>query len=469
MKRTIAGICLLSFIATLNVTSASAAYDHVVTWSDQSALDLAPVLKSQYASNGNLLDPVINDSALTVAITDADHRVNPLFHIPPQIRPSVEFWLKIYTLYTTQQVAVFDSRHPEIVYEVLDFRELAHTARNQVVYEILRERRVKAAVHSYVATLEHLARTRGRTSGRNPVETKILAALKGYKGKRSFQEFAHNLRTQTGQRDNVVKGLLAAEIYFPKMERVLADLGAPTELSRLTLVESSFDLSAYSRTGAQGVWQFMPGPGHKLMLIDSERGIDERLSPLKSTVAAGKMLLDSYRRFNNWALAITSYNHGLKGLPRLERDKHSNDFGRIARLFDPNNKASPLGWAGRNYYAEFLAMVHAEAYRHLFYGEPPATSIGTVAFRRLEHRGNLVQVAALYGVSVHELRAANPDVQNMTSPLPEGFLVALPDTADDIAQLTAKPPRRGRKARQAGVKLVRSDEAHDARRRHNDL
>jgi membrane-bound lytic murein transglycosylase D len=449
MKRLAGFITLTSFVASLGAPmSAIAAYDHVVTWSDQSALDLAPVLSSQYASSGNLLDPVISDSALKVALTDADNRINPLFHVPPQMRGSVDFWMRMYTVYTTQQVAVFDSRHPEILYDVLDFRDLAKTARNQVVYEILRARRVKAAVHAYTAALNRLASAhRSAKSGQSAEERRILAALKNFKGKRNYREFAENLKTQTGQRDNVIKGLLAAEVYFPKMERVLSGMGVPPELSRLTLVESSFDLSAYSRTGAQGVWQFMPGPGHKLMLIDDRSGIDERLSPLKSTVAAGVMLKESYHRFNNWALAITSYNHGLKGLPRLERGPRSNDFKKIAPLFEPSNKASPLGWAGRNYYAEFLAMVHAEAYRHIFYGEPPSTSIGAIAFKRIDQRATLMQVATLYGVSVHELREVNPDVRNMKGALPAGFLIALPDSVDDIALLTAKPPKKAHKRR----------------------
>jgi membrane-bound lytic murein transglycosylase D len=444
MNRSVGFVTLISFIASISAAvsplSASAAYDHVVSWSDQSSLvDLGPVLNSQYASNGNLLDPVVSDSALVVALSDADNRVNPLFHVPPQLRPSVAFWLRMYTVYTTQQVAIFDDRHPELVYEVLDFRDLAHTARNQVVYEILRARRVKASVHRYTLALQRLAHgKRGNPANQSKEEKAIFAALKNYHGKRNFREFAENVKTQTGQRDNVVKGLLAAEAYFPKMEQVLTDLGVPPELSRLTLVESSFDLSAYSRTGAQGVWQFMPGPGHKLLIIDEKNGIDERLSPLKSTVAAGKMLKDSYHRFNNWALAITSYNHGLKGLPRLERGEHSNDFKPIAKLFDPSYRGSPLGWAGRNYYAEFLAMIHAEAYRHIFYGDPPNTSIGSIAFKRLERRASLVQVSSLYGVSVHELRATNPDLRNIKGALPAGFLIALPDNADDIALLTAK-------------------------------
>jgi membrane-bound lytic murein transglycosylase D len=448
-RRGIAALSLVAFAVSLPVATAPSAwgaYDHVVTWSDQSALDLSSVLKSQYASSGNLLDPVISDSALMVASTDADGLIDPLFKIPPQLSGAVGFWLKMYTTYTTQHVAIFDARHPEIVYEVLDFRDLARTARNQVVYEILRERRIKATIRSYLTAFSRLARAGAKGAAKNPVEKNVLLALKSVKRKISYHDLAENLKSQTGQRDNVMKGLLAAKVYFPKMELLFANMGLPRELTRITLVESSFDLSAYSRTGAQGVWQFMPAPGHHLMLIDEAHGIDERLSPLKSTVAAGRMLKESYHRFNNWALAVTSYNHGLKGLPKLARSNHSNDFGPIAGLFDPVSRKSPLGWAGRNYYAEFLAMVHAEAYRHLFYGDAPLAAIAPVAFKRLDRKSNLVELAALSGISVQALRMANPDVRDMKLSLPAGFLVAMPGDSDDLVLLTTPLMRRTRNA-----------------------
>jgi hypothetical protein len=58
-----------------------------------------------------------------------------------------------------------------------------------------------------------------------------------------------------------------------------------------------------------------------------------------------------------------------------------------------------------------------------------------------------MQVAALYGVSVHELREVNPDVRNMKGALPAGFLIALPDSVDDIALLTEKPLKKAHKRR----------------------
>jgi len=68
---------------------------------------------------------------MDLVLRDADARIGRDFPHPAQLKESVTFWLRIYhTEFTTQHVVVFDDRHPEIVYAVLDFRELAKTARN---------------------------------------------------------------------------------------------------------------------------------------------------------------------------------------------------------------------------------------------------------------------------------------------------------------------------------------------------
>ncbi|MCM2323130.1 MAG: lytic transglycosylase domain-containing protein [Oligoflexia bacterium] len=221
------------------------------------------------------------------------------------------------------------------------------------------------------------------------------------------------------------------------MEELFASSGVPKELTRLALVESSFNLHAISYAGAAGVWQFMEYPGKKYLLIDRSAAIDERLSPLKSTVAAAKLLRENHQRFGSWALAVTSYNHGLRGLLRLKRSE-SKEFSRIAHLFDACNRRSPLGWAARNYYAEFLAVLHAESYRKLFYGEPPVQPLRPVAFRFAAAGKTALATAMEAGVGLQEFRLLNPDIRNLKKPLPPRFLIALPGTTDDLAGLTPK-------------------------------
>ncbi len=438
-------IKLNRFIGTLVLGLASsglysgvrAAYDKTVTWSDISTLDLRPALNSEYGSDHNLFEPVLSPAALDLTLRDADSRIDPIFKIPEDMRTVVGFWLRIYTEYTTRHVVIFDDRHPEIIYDVLDFRALARSSRNQMAYEIVSRQRVREALSGYRSALKTLAvnpRPRRPTS----YQRRVQHALAGFRHSRmhDFKELAKNVRAQTGQRDNIAKGLLAAETYLPKMEKIFSGMGLPVELTRLSLVESSFNLKAVSRVGATGVWQFMLKSALEYLVVDAHLGVDERLSPLKSTVAAAKLLRRNHRVFGAWHLAITSYNHGLKGLLRLPRAQRSVD--EMGVLFEPCRQpggTSYLGWAGRNYYAGFLAVLHAESYRHLFYGEPPVPALKPVAFHRLAKACSALDFAQDTGIPLHQFRLLNPDIRELRKVLPRGFWLAVPAENDRLVSL----------------------------------
>ncbi|MGK5082193.1 lytic transglycosylase domain-containing protein [Bdellovibrionota bacterium FG-1] len=421
--------------------TAAAAVSQPVTWADQSAIDLRPAFSTQYASTDNLYQPTIPESALLLVLRDADSRVSEKFSIPQSLKPAVGFWLRIYAEYTTQHVVIYDSHHPELVYEVLDFRSLANTARNKIVYEIVSKKRVKTAMAAYRTGLAHLAKN-PKPSKPTREEKNILAAIKKLPHKHKYAELQKNVRAQTGQRDNIIKGLLAAETFFPKMEQLFTKMNVPLELTRLTLVESSFNLSATSKVGAAGVWQFMPRSGKEYLTIDNHNAIDERLSPLKATVAAAKLLKRNRKILGNWALAVTSFNHGIRGLPRLNEDEA--DFVHFAHLFNAcskQKKGKHLGYASANYYAEFLAVLHAEAYRHLFYGDAPKAFPQAVAFRKAEAGKSALQFAMEHGIPLQTFQLYNPDIRNLHSRLPHGFLIAVPGESDDLAHLTETGPR----------------------------
>ena len=64
----------------------------------------------------------------------------------------------------------------------------------------------------------------------------------------------------------------------------------PKELTRIPLVESSFNNNAVSRVGAVGVWRSPGDSAREYLTVNNKLGIDERLSPFKSALAAAKML-----------------------------------------------------------------------------------------------------------------------------------------------------------------------------------
>lgn len=427
--------------------------EHPVSWSDLSFFDMSKVLNSQYASGGNLYDPNIPDSTLDLIMNDADGKISPDFHIPSILQESVRFWLKIYTQWTSRQAILVDSNHLGVVYEVIDMRKMAQTARNRMVYEILSQRRVKATVEKYKAAFLSLAKN---SHPKHPTheQSVILEAAKKLPHPVSFMKMKKDLKVMRGQRDHVIKGLLVADEFLPKMETIFQKMNIPTELTRITMVESSFNLFAGSRVGAFGIWQIMPqtGKGYKLT-IDPTLRIDERLSPLKSTFAAGKLLLFNYKYLGAWPLAVIAYNHGHAHLPRFKKGQY--EFSKISHLFNPDFKGNHLGFASRNYYCEFLALLHAETYQKLVYGESPLEStIKPIAFEQLKAPATGISLAKLHGLSLQEFKLYNADIKDLHMTLPEGFWIAVTGKNDNLMEVIEHNRRGGGIVRSIHTKKV---------------
>ncbi len=424
----ITAVLLVSAAAVLPQTG-QAVYDRTLFWEDVNATNLETVFRSHYGSPTNLYKPNVPASVLAHALNDKDGKIPEEFKVTPEIRPLVNFWLKVYTEYTTHHVVLFDEKDPTLIYEVIDFRELSATSRNQVVYEILRERQLKRAIGEYRKAFARLSRNASPKKP-TPYEQKILTAVKksAHAKKPSYAKLSTTLKTQTGQRDNVIKGLLAAEFFFPKMEQIFESQGVPSQITRLAIVESSFNLHAVSRAGAVGVWQFLRSSALEYMQVNEVAGIDERLSPLKSTLAAAKLLKRNHKIFGNWAFAITSYNHGIRNLKRIPKAHRT-----VQTLVSTERPV--VGWASRNYYAEFLAILHAETYRTLFYGSPPLPRNRAVAFHRVSRPVNAATFAAERGLTLQDFKTFNPDIRDLKRALPKGTLIAVPGESDSIAEL----------------------------------
>ena len=366
-------------------------------------------------------------NSLQIALSDADSRIQPAFRVPTSMKALVGFWLRIYTEFSARQLVLFDREHPELIYEVLDFNELSGTARNAVVYEILRNRKVEQRVKQYRDAFARLARKHVPIDPNvvsDPFEKRILTVLTQSPHSHPYALYSKNLRVQTGQRDAVYKGLNDASYFFPKMEEIFKQLDVPIELTRLTLVESSFNLHAFSKSGARGVWQFMRPPGKEYMRVQDDGKIDERLSPIKATVAAARLLKRNLVIASNWPLAVTAYHHGYTGIRKLTPDQRQTAIdGTLFRLC---NRGKTLGYASSNYYAEFLAILHAEAYRDVFYGATPLPAAPNLRFERLRYPIAAFQYARTVGMDIAEFRKFNPDVLDLRTTLPSGFYVARP-------------------------------------------
>lgn len=405
-------------------------------WNEMSPIYEKDLTQARYQNKEILFYPESKIDWINKLLSDPEDRINSQFEIPDYLFNSVRFWLSIYTEYSTRQFAIFDRLHHDIVYEVVDLRALADRSKNLIQYEVQRDRILRNRIKAYRTAFRRLEKSKKRRLNPKTQEEKnILQAISKIPKhhRHSFSHLRRNLKIQTGQRDNIIKGLLVADSFFPEIEKIFKKVGVPIELTRLSLVESSFNHLATSRAGAKGVWQFMEKSGKEYLLVDKKLKIDERLSPLKSSVAASRLLRRNYKILGNWPLAAIAYHSGLRRLVRFSRKNRSSknweSQPNLAPLFNPCRRKSTLGFAGRSYLASFLAVLYAERYRDYFYGNVKSNHQKNFVALKLNSQQTLSTLSRHTNIPLKTLEELNPDILKRDSKLPIGFWTILPREA----------------------------------------
>jgi membrane-bound lytic murein transglycosylase D len=271
-------------------------------------------------------------------------RQSTSFPAPPALAPAVAFWREVFVRYDSHQTVLHDREDMSLVWEVIN---LPVDERGEVD-ESAAERLVRQRVEDLRARLRRLAANRTPVSGLDVI---ILASVGANKPERLRGAWSR-VRAQRGIADKLHQGLARSKRWFAEIHRILAEEGIPRELVALPFVESAFNPRARSAAGAAGAWQLMPATARWLGL-KVDRHQDERFDTLKATRAAAKMLRKSYQLLGSWPLALTAYNHGPYGVQRAVRKTGSRD---LVYLIEHYRKPT-WGFASKNFYAEFLAML----------------------------------------------------------------------------------------------------------------
>jgi len=120
-------------------------------------------------------------------------------------------------------------------------------------------------------------------------------------------------------------------IYLPFIREEIARRNLPPEIAFLPVIESGFVITARSRSGAAGLWQFMTNSIAPFNMRVTDL-IDERRDFVKSTLGALQKLQDNYGVLGNWELALAAYNSGLGDITRtIRRTGRGNYWELCAR------------------------------------------------------------------------------------------------------------------------------------------
>lgn len=308
--------------------------------------------------------PVVAPASSPVAprrgvVTEADDQLFPRYDV---LRPNVQFWTRVFSEYSENQSAIHSMEHPDIVFKLLDFRAEAMRL-DESSLRRLRNIEESRAIREVEARLETIHAARLSPEILQGEDRRIFELYAGVEGDDRFKRAIGNLRAQRGLRERTQQALETSGKYLPSMEGVFSSYALPLRLTRLPLVESSFNVEAYSKVGAAGLWQFIPSSARIYMRLNDV--VDDRRDPWTSTDAAARHLRDDYAALGSWPLALTAYNHGRGGIARGLAQTGGTELPDLIRGYNSKN----FGFASRNFYAEFLAASDVERQWKKHFGE----------------------------------------------------------------------------------------------------
>jgi membrane-bound lytic murein transglycosylase D len=307
---------------------------------------------------------------MNIVLKDEKKLISDTFQIPEYFQTKVKFWLKIYTVYSTGQVVIHDKNNLDIIYKELDFHNLWDSnlnifTKSNIQSKLVREKSneiksklIKMKKDSYISVKKT---DLYKILKRNGLELSVNSKTR----KKQLDKLIKNIRAQTGQRNKQKAGILnflPFELFFEKTFK-LFDL--PHELLGIPFLESSFNHRAHSKVGAKGIWQIMPFIAKKMLPYN--KSVDARKNPFLATLAALHLLKQNYRILKRWDLAVTAYNSGTKHIINASRRLKILKQKLALETIFQRYKHPHLGFASKNFYSEFLALLRVLEYRKLIF------------------------------------------------------------------------------------------------------
>lgn len=353
-------------------------------------------------------------------------RVDAELPVPPGLRPQVEFWKKIFAEVSEWEAVIHDREDVRRIYRVVPLHGLRDSGADEAEIRARRREIVAAEIERVREQLLRLHTFRDEPARLSPEERRLAEMFAGERDPRRFLVAAEEsrIRAQTGLRERMAEAVRIASRYLPYMESVFRGEGLPVALTRLPFVESSFDVTAYSRVGAAGLWQFMPATGRQFLRVDDV--VDARRDPFAATVAAARYLKGHYAALGSWPVAVTAYNHGRGGMLRAVRQVGTTDIVEIIRRYD----GPAFGFASKNFYAELIAVIEVERDAERYFGpirrEPPLV-VDTFRVPDYVDFGELARIAPVDAQALIDLNLPlSAPVRRGELRVPRGYELRLP-------------------------------------------
>ncbi|MDR0464891.1 MAG: LysM peptidoglycan-binding domain-containing protein [Treponema sp.] len=218
-------------------------------------------------------------------------------------------------------------------------------------------------------------------------------------------------------------------IFLPFIREEVARRGLPPELVYLPIIESGFVITAVSRSGAVGLWQFMLNSisPYNMKVTDL---MDERRDFIKSTKGALQKLEDEYNRLGDWELTLAAYNAGLAAVTRTVQSSGINDYWELSRR-------NLLRSETINFVPRLIAVSYILSQPRRF-----AINVWQEKFEwaavPLERQVSVDIIAEETGISRELLRRLNAELTHGITPAGTGHLLKVPFSHLEIVNNTLK-------------------------------
>ncbi len=328
------------------------------------------IFQNKITQKASLADVAISNTLRDSILNDKQNLVKDDFIIPEYFKSNVYFWFSVYTQYYTHQIIIHDKSNLDLVYKAVDYSHLkALTSNNFLRFKTQNDLVMDEVVEVKKILMKFAEGKEADSEFEKGIYRKITALNSIPKNKEKKREFfkdlALNIRTQTGQRDVIFQGISNSLPYLAFFDAYFKVFELPKEMLAVSFLESSFNPRARSRVNAVGAWQIMPVIAQKLMPY-SKGNIDTRYNPVISSLAAFHLLKENFSILNRWDLAVTAYNSGTKHLLRAKRLLGSRYEHSLENIFI-HYENDHHGFASKNFYSEFLALVHVLAYKEVIF------------------------------------------------------------------------------------------------------
>ena len=371
------------------------------------------------------------------------------------IEPNVNFWIDIFTRYGKSDGVIHDSRDLSRIYGTVELNPInSRRAAKQ------NRKKKDKAIKTYKAILLKLAQGRPPSTA---AEERVAAMFGDAPSPEAFKQAAYRLRIQTGLKKQFEEGIIRSGALLDEFKRIFRSHGLPEDLVYLPCVESSFNVAAYSKFGAAGIWQFTRSTGKLYMEIGYV--VDERRDPFIATQSAARLLKKNFSHLKEWPMAITAYNHGLNGMKKKKK-KHKT-YPRIYTRY----RSRSFKFASRNFYSEFLAARHVAKHYTRYFGKlrldrPTET-------RQFKAEGYIpaIDLARELDLDLDVFKQLNPALRKPVFDgrkyIPKGYELRLPiEVPPDAVARAAKAMYRGRQKPSKFHRVRKGDTAGSIARTH---